>query len=96
MAPEEGSLSYPNVKISVGVSALVSLVAIVLTWGVTWGVYSQRLATQEANSARDAAAIEANSRLNMSQETKLAVISSQYAEIIRRLDELGKDREHGR
>lgn len=95
MAPtEEGSLGYPNVKVSVGVSALVSLVAIAVTWGITWGVYSQRLAAQEANSARDSAAIEANSRLNMAQETKLAVISSQYAEIIRRLDELGKERGH--
>lgn len=91
MAPEEqGSLGNPHLKISVGVSALTSLVAVILTWGITWGVYSQRLQNQEDNAAHAADVIEANTRLNAAQESKLAVMSSQYAEIIRRLEKIDR------
>lgn len=79
-----------HVRVSVGVSALVSVAAAFVTWGITWGVYSQRLATAEANQNRSQDEIRQESSMNQNQEAKIAVLSAQYGEILRRLDTIDK------
>lgn len=80
--------TFPHVRVSVGVSLLVSVGAAVLTWGITWGVYSQRLSVQEALQARAIAEMDANRTTDNNQEAKIAVLASQYNEILRRLNSI--------
>ena len=79
-----------HVRVSVGVSLLVSAAAALVAWGVTWGVYSQRLAATEALLYNAKSELNGQVTLNNSQEAKIAVLGSQYAEIIRRLDAIDR------
>lgn len=77
-----------HVKVSIGISLLVSIGAALLTWGITWGVYSQRLSVQEAMQSRAELELDHNRNTDNQQEAKIAVLGSQYTEIIRRLNSI--------
>lgn len=82
------SSDSPHLKVSVGASLIVSVGAALLTWGITWGVYSQRLAAQEALQERTAGEMNIERQTNNQQEAKIAVLGSQYTEILRRLNSI--------
>ena len=86
----EVGMGPSHVKVSVGVSLLVSAAAALVAWGVTWGVTSQRLAATVALLANARGDLNGQVSLNNAQEAKIAVLGSQYAEIIRRLDAIDR------
>lgn len=88
---QDGNLgTAAHLRISVGLSAVISSVLIAVTWGISWGTYSARLAAQEAESERTEALIATNTRTNSAQEVTIARITTQYDEILRRLDKIDR------
>lgn len=74
-----------HIKISLVTSILSSVVVCVLTAGITWGTYSARLGVAEREIQAWRIAALQNETRNASQDTEIAVVKSQYTEILRRL-----------
>jgi hypothetical protein len=66
-----------------GVTTVVAIVSTCVGMGITWGAYANRLKEVEDKAAASAAIVA-------QQQITLAIIQSQNAEILRRLDRMEK------
>jgi hypothetical protein len=76
---------HPHIKVTLTTSIISSTLIAALSAGITWGAFSTRL--QIAEKELDAwrlSALQYEAR-NAAQDTEIAVIKSQYGEILRRL-----------
>lgn len=77
-----------HIRVTLTTSILSSAVVAALSAGATWGTFSTRLALAERElQATRMAAAQYESQI-ASQSTEIAVIKSQYAEILRRLERI--------
>lgn len=79
-----------HVRVPLTASVLASLIVAAASSGVTWGLYSSRLEAAERRADAAERSIEGSTAKNAEQDTKLAVITTQYGEILRRLDAIEK------
>lgn len=77
--------SRQHVRVPLTASVLASLVVAAASSGVTWGLYSSRLEAAERRADSAERAIEAAADKNTAQDLRIAVITTQYDEILRRL-----------
>jgi hypothetical protein len=66
-----------------GVTTVVAIVSTCVGMGITWGAYANRLKEVEDKAAASASIVA-------QQQITLAIIQSQNAEILRRLDRMEK------
>lgn len=64
-----------------GVTTVVAMISTVAGMGITWGAYANRLKEVEEKAAYAASTVS-------QQQTTLAIIQTQNAEILRRLDRI--------
>lgn len=79
-----------HVRVPLTLSVVSSLLVAAASSGVTWGLYSSRLEAAEQRAQRAETAIEIAADKNTVQDVKIAIITTQYAEILRRLEGIEK------
>lgn len=79
-----------HIRVPLTASVVASLIVAAASSGVTWGLYSSRLEAAERRADAAERTMSAAVAKNAEQDTKIAVITTQYAEILRRLDAIEK------
>lgn len=79
-----------HIRVPLTASVVASLIMAAASSGVTWGLYASRLEAAERRADQAENAIAAAITKNAEQDTRIAVITAQYSEILRRLDAIEK------
>lgn len=79
-----------HIRVPLTASVVASLIVAAASSGVTWGLYASRLEAAERRADAAERTMSAAVAKNAEQDTKIAVITTQYSEILRRLDAIEK------
>lgn len=90
MEEERAGAQHGHIRITLTTSIVSSVIVAVMSAGITWGTFSARLAGAERElQTWKVSAIQYEAR-NAAQDTEIAVVKSQYGEILRRLENIDK------
>lgn len=86
----DATLPHPkqHIKVTLTTSIISSAIVAAISAGATWGTFSTRLELAERELQATRLAATRYETEIASQSTEIAVIKSQYAEILRRLERI--------